>query len=92
MAEIETAFRSGLAGTVVFSYTDDWWRGGQQVEDWNMGLTTRDRQRKDSFRAVQKMFRLAPYFPLERHPRISVIVACYNGDTLKIKVRLVGTG
>ncbi len=82
--QIETAFRSGLAGTVVFSYTDDWWRGGQQVEDWKMGLTTRDRQRKDSFRAVQKMFRLAPYFPLERHPRISVIVACYNGErTLK---------
>lgn len=78
--QIETAFRSGLAGTVVFSYTDDWWRGGQQVEDWKMGLTTRDRQRKDSFRAVQKMFRLAPHFPLERHPRVSVIVACYNGE------------
>ncbi len=78
--QIETAFRSGLAGTVVFSYTDDWWRGGQQVEDWKMGLTTRDRQRKDSFRAVQKMFRLAPYFPLERHPKVSVIVACYEGE------------
>ena len=78
--QIETAFRGGLAGTVVFSYTDDWWRGGQQVEDWKMGLTTRDRQRKDSFRAVQKMFRLAPYFPLERHPKVSVIVACYEGE------------
>ncbi len=82
--QIETAFRGGLAGTVVFSYTDDWWRGGQQVEDWAMGLTTRDRQRKDSFRAVQKMFRLAPYFPLSRRPRISVVVASYNGaKTLK---------
>src|ERR1700722_8333049 len=82
--QIETAFRGGLAGTVVFSYTDDWWRGGQQVEDWAMGLTTRDRQRKDSFRAVQKMFRLAPYFPLPRRPRISVVVACYQGArTLK---------
>ena len=82
--QIETAFRSGLAGTVVFSYTDDWWRGGQQVEDWAMGLTTRDRQRKDSFRAVQKMFRLAPYFPLPRRPRISVVVASYKGArTLK---------
>ena len=28
--QIETAFRAGLAGTVVFSYTDDWWRGGQR--------------------------------------------------------------
>jgi GT2 family glycosyltransferase len=82
--QIETAFRGGLAGTVVFSYTDDWWRGGQQIEDWAMGLTTRDRQQKDSFRAVQKMFRVAPYFPLERHPRVSVVVACYQGErTLK---------
>src|SRR5882724_9788845 len=82
--QIETAFRGGLAGTVVFSYTDDWWRGGQQIEDWAMGLTTRDRQRKDSFRAVQKMFRAAPYFPLERHPRVSVVVACHQGErTLK---------
>ncbi len=82
--QIEVAFRAGLAGTVVFSYTDDWWRGGQQIEDWKMGLTTRDRQRKDSFRAVQKMFRLAPYFPLERYPRVSIVVATYQGErTLK---------
>lgn len=78
--QIETAFRAGLAGTVVFSYTDDWWRGGQRIEDWKMGLTTEDRQRKDSFRAVQKMFRLAPYFPLKRHPRVSVVVASYQGE------------
>ncbi len=82
--QIETTFRAGLAGTVVFSYTDDWWRGGQRIEDWMMGLTTQDRQRKDSFRAVQKMFRLAPYFPLQRHPRVSVVVASYQGErTLK---------
>lgn len=82
--QIETTFRAGLAGTVVFSYTDDWWRGGHVIEDWAMGLTTRDRQRKDSFRAVQKMFRLAPYFPLARYPRVSVIVASYNAErTLK---------
>jgi GT2 family glycosyltransferase len=82
--QIETAFRGGLAGTVVFSYTDDWWRGGQQIDDWTMGLTTRDRQRKDSFRAVQKMYRLAPYFPLPQNPRVSVVVASYEGGrTLK---------
>jgi glycosyltransferase involved in cell wall biosynthesis len=77
--QIETAFRSGLAGAVIFSYTDDWWRGGRQIEDWAMGLTTRDRQSKDSFRAVQKMFRLAPHFPLDSSPRVSVVVAAYNG-------------
>ncbi len=82
--QIEGAFRAGLAGAIVFSYTDDWWRGGQAVEDWEMGLTTRDRQPKESFRAVQKMFRAAPYFPLSRYPKVSVVVATYNGErTLK---------
>jgi O-antigen biosynthesis protein len=39
--KIEETFRAGLAGTVVFSFTDDWFRGGQQIEDWAFGLTTR---------------------------------------------------
>src|SRR5262249_16868430 len=32
--QIEETFRAGLAGAVVFSFTDDWWRGGEQVADW----------------------------------------------------------
>ena len=76
--------RRGVAGAVVFTFTDDWWRGGQQVEDWKMGLTTRDRQPKAAFRTVQQVFRAAPYFPLPRCPRVSVVVASYQGErTLK---------
>jgi glycosyltransferase involved in cell wall biosynthesis len=78
--QIEGAFRAGLAGAVVFSFTDDWWRGGEQVEDWQMGLVTRDRQPKESFEAVRKVFGDVPRFPLPRYPRISVVVACYNGE------------
>ncbi len=78
--QIEEAFRGGLAGAIVFSYTDDWWRGGAQIEDWKMGLTTRERKPKESFKAVRKTFELAPYFPLPRLPRVSVVVACYNGE------------
>jgi len=82
--QIETVFRAGLAGGVVFSYTDDWWRGGQPIKDWAMGLTTRDRKPKDSFHEVQNAFRVAPYFRLQRQPRISIVIASYNGDrTLK---------
>jgi GT2 family glycosyltransferase len=78
--QIETSFRAGLAGTVVFSFTDDWWRGGSRVEDWGMGLTTRERLPKESFRSVQKMFRQAPNFQLPRTPRVSVVVASYQGE------------
>jgi GT2 family glycosyltransferase len=82
--QIEGAFRAGLAGAVVFSFTDDWWREGEPVVDWTLGLTTRDRQPKDSFRAVQEAFARVPYVSLPRTPRISVVVASFNGDrTLK---------
>lgn len=77
--QIESAFRGGVAGVVVFSFTDDWHRGGVQIEDWAFGLTTRDRQPKYSFASVQRAFRVAPRFPLSRAPKVSVVVASYNG-------------
>ena len=78
--QIELAFRSGLAGTVVFSFTDDWFRGGMQIEDWGFGLTTRDRRPKDSFRVVQRQYQSAPWFPLPGVPKVSVVVATFNGS------------
>ncbi len=82
--QIETAFRGGVAGTIVFSYTDDWFRGGVQIEDWSFGLTRRDRSPKPAFAAVGRVFQAAPYFPLTGAPKVSVVVASYNGaPTLK---------
>ena len=78
--QIEGVFRSGLAGAVLFSFTDEWFKDGRLVEDWQMGVTTRDRKPKDSFAVVQSMFGAAPYFALPRAPKVSVIVACYNGQ------------
>lgn len=81
---IETAFRNGLAGTVIFSFTDDWHTGGHAIEDWAFGLVDRERKPKKSFLAVQQQFRQAPCFPLFESPRVSVVVASYNGGrTLK---------
>ncbi len=77
--QIEAAFRGGAAGAIVFSYTDDWFRGGRQIEDWAFGLTTRTREPKPAFAAVQRAFEAAPYFPLPRQPKVSVVVASYNG-------------
>lgn len=49
-----------------------------------MGLTTRERQPKPSFKVVAEKFQAAPWFPLSRVPQVSVVVASYNGDrTLK---------
>jgi GT2 family glycosyltransferase len=82
--QIEEAYRGGLAGAIVFAYTDDWYKDGRQVEDWGMGLVTRERRAKKSFDAVRSGFQAAPGFPLPRAPRVSVVVASYNGErTLK---------
>ncbi len=77
--QIELGFRCGLAGTIMFSYTDEWFRGGVPVLDWAFGITSSERRRKDSFLSVQQAFTAAPYFPLRSCPRVSVIVASYNG-------------
>ena len=82
--QIQSAFRGGLAGAIVFSFTDDWFKGGRAIEDWEFGLTTRDRRAKPAFAVVQRMFAAAPFFPLPSRPMVSVVVACYNGArTLK---------
>jgi O-antigen biosynthesis protein len=83
--QIETAFRRGFAGTIIFSFTDDWFRGGQKIADWGFGLTNSERVPKSSYETVRKAYTVAPYFPLPRAPKVSVVVASYNGaSTLKL--------
>jgi glycosyltransferase involved in cell wall biosynthesis len=82
--QIETAFRAGCAGTVIFSFTDDWFNDGRAITDWTFGLVTRDRHPKPAFARVREQFQVAPHFPLSQSPRVSVVVASYNGaPTLK---------
>ena len=82
--KIECAFRGGLAGIVIFSFTDDWFKEGQKVTDWAFGLTTTERAPKPAFEAVRQQYASAPYFPLPSTPQVSVVIASYNGAaTLK---------
>jgi len=76
---IEQAFRAGLAGTFIFAFTDDWHTGGYAIDNWFFGLTDRDRQPKPAFHAVAEQYGRAPYFPLPKYPKVSVVVASYNG-------------
>lgn len=83
--QVEAAFRGGCAGAICYAYTDDWYKDDRQVTDWAFGLVTRDRTPKPAFDAVRRQFRSAPYFPLPVQPRVSVVVASYNGaSTLKV--------
>lgn len=77
--QIRTAFRSGCAGAFIFSWTDEWHRGGHDIEDWDFGLTTRARAPKPSLAAVSKAFAESPFPTTAFLPRISVAVCSYNG-------------
>jgi glycosyltransferase involved in cell wall biosynthesis len=69
----------GVAGSFVFSWTDDWYRGDQQVEDWAFGITRADRTPKAAYHALQSIFQSAPAGLLSHSPRVSVVVCSYNG-------------
>lgn len=78
--QLRSAFASGCAGAFVFAWTDEWHRGGHDIEDWDFGLTKRSRQAKPALAAVRKAFDAVPFPPGIRWPRISVIVCTYNGS------------
>jgi O-antigen biosynthesis protein len=73
------AILAGVAGLFVFSWTDDWFTGGYQIEDWAFGITRADRTPKESCAALEKVFRVSPPSLLARTPRVSVVVCTYNG-------------
>ena len=77
--QIRATFEAGAAGAVVFSWTDEWFRAGSQVEDWAFGITDIERNPKPAVHAVRKAFHETPFAPAADWPKISVIVCTYNG-------------
>ncbi len=90
--QVRTAFEEGAAGVVVFSWTDEWWRGGAIVDDWQFGLTNSARVPKPSLAAVAHAYAGAD-FPAERRrawPRVTVAVCARNAaDTLDACLRSI---
>jgi len=78
--QARSAFASGCAGAFVFSWTDEWHRGGYEIEDWNFGLTRRDRSPKLALDIMRQVFAEIPFSTNTNWPRISVIVCTYNGS------------
>ncbi|MEW6232847.1 MAG: glycosyltransferase [Chloroflexota bacterium] len=77
--QVRTAFAAGCAGAFVYAWTDEWYRGGAEVADWDFGLTRRDRQPKPALATVRKVLAEAPFPSDLAWPRVSVVVCSYNG-------------
>jgi GT2 family glycosyltransferase len=78
--QIRSSFAWGCAGAFVFAWTDEWHTGGDDIDDWDFGLTTRDRRPKPALATVGEAFAEVP-FPTDLDwPRVSVIVCSRNGE------------
>jgi GT2 family glycosyltransferase len=77
--QVRTTFEAGAAGAFVFGWTDEWHRGGYDVDDWDFGLTRRDRRPKPALAAVREAMFETPFPKHQPLPRISVVVCTYNG-------------
>ncbi|HEV2763434.1 MAG TPA: glycosyltransferase [Pyrinomonadaceae bacterium] len=77
--QVRACFAAGCAGAFLFAWTDEWWRGGYDIEDWDFGLVTRDRRPKPALAAVRQAFKEIPFPAGMKWPRVSVVVCTYNG-------------
>lgn len=77
--QIRTAFASGCAGAFVFAWTDEWYRGNHEIDDWDFGLTNRQRAPKPALLTTKNAFSDVPFPPDTDWPRVSVIICTYNG-------------
>ncbi len=80
---VEAAVRGGLAGTTIFSWTDEWYRGGAEIMDWAFGLVTRERHPKEAYARLKPVLggsgSVTLRTPLPTAPKVSVLVCSYNG-------------
>jgi len=82
--QLRAGFETGVAGTVIFSWTDDWhaYSGpeGFQVDDWAFGLVDRNRREKPGYWAVKNCYDNPLPPSLSTYPKVSVVVCVYNGE------------
>ncbi|MDQ3890001.1 MAG: glycosyltransferase [Actinomycetota bacterium] len=77
-SQVEAAFAAGCAGTFVFSWTDEWHRGGDEVLDWRFGVTDRARRPKAALPALRRAYAAAERGRPD-DPHVSVVVCTRNG-------------
>jgi len=78
--QLNTCTHAGLAGAIVFAWTDEWYRGGGEIEDWDFGLVERNRQAKPALTSVHTQFNRTVKDQLDDWPRVTVAICTYNGS------------
>ena len=76
--QLEIAAHHGVAGTFVFSWTDEWHVGDAAIDDWRFGLTRSDRSERPALGAA--IATMAPREPTSPSPFVSIIVCAHNEE------------
>ena len=84
---IDSVVKCGLAGTILFTWTDEWFTGGQEITDWAFGTRHARAQAEEGvltpFRqSLGETIRFCLTFRCRGMPFVSVIVCSYNGGRL----------
>jgi GT2 family glycosyltransferase len=79
--QLQGAIEHGLAGTCVFSWTDEWWVGGKKVEGWNFGLTREDREPKQALGVVAEHYEGGLLASRTNWPKVSAVVCAYQAES-----------
>ena len=79
--QVRTALEMGVAGTCIFSFTDEWFTGGEEVRDWGFGVVDRERRKKPAFVAVQRSYGTTELPALSDYPKVSVVICAYNAES-----------
>src|SRR5205809_5472577 len=77
--QIRKTFAAGCAGAFVYAWTDEWYRGGEEVTDWDFGLMSRTREPKRALGVVRQAFEKVPFAAQDAWPKMSVVVCTFNG-------------
>lgn len=78
--QLRASFAEGACGAVAFAWTDEWWRGGQVINDWAFGLVDAKRRPKPVLRSVAEVFSGVPFAAKgpSLRVKVSVVVCAYN--------------
>ena len=76
--QLRASFTGGCAGAFVYSWTDEWHRGGHEILDWDFGLTDRTRRPKPALSAASMALEQLPIVR-DEWPRVSVVVCSHDG-------------
>lgn len=72
----QSARDTGTAGITIFSWSDRWQNGEEEVTNWDFGITDRYGNAKPAYNAIKK---IPLHLTLLHTPLISIIVCVHNG-------------